>query len=543
MNKRNKKAIVITAVVMFIGILLVLAGFFGNWFTGLFKKGFDYKNIKSEDLGQNIETDIFVYYDDIDLKDKKLQVVGDINGDFAFILFDLSGMSEKDKQLYFRNMYKHITVQGRLRAVDDAEFKEVAESLYRLYDPMFYQRERFKENGERVTLEEFRKVMTDPVIHYCIDVKTVGTFNWFPFIPAGAVLFLISFVLEICFVFKLKKKIVLPVVYGLMILIPSVLLFNHIRTMMTVHKVSDGLYTMKNLECTNTKGMMDSGAKSVDELLGWILNRHLYGAPNLFDKNNFGFGCAAFAAVTADGDHLLGRNFDYTETDTILVHSHPEGAYESIGIADLGVLGVGQEASVNPDSPLGRLIMIITPYMVVDGMNEKGVGAGILQISIDETHQDNGKPDLLIYCAIRAILDNCASVDEALKLLDTYDIHSDLETTYHLFITDRSGRYVVVEWLDGKMVTVEHPCCTNSVIAPGKYYGKGETDGRLSTIEKELGSKREVTEQEAMAILEKVKNKQLTEWSCVYNLDELTVSICLDNDFSKVYTFKMKDLG
>ena len=236
MNKRNKKAIVITAVVMFIGILLVLAGFFGNWFTGLFKKGFDYKNIKPEDLGQNIETDIFVYYDDIDLKDKKLQVVGDINGDFAFILFDLSGMSEKDKQLYFRNMYKHITVQGRLRAVDDAEFKEVAECLYRLYDPMFYQRERFKENGERVTLEEFRKVMTDPVIHYCIDVKTVGTFNWFPFIPAGAVLFLISFVLEICFVFKLKKKIVLPVVYGLMILIPSVLLFNHIRTMMTVNK-------------------------------------------------------------------------------------------------------------------------------------------------------------------------------------------------------------------------------------------------------------------------------------------------------------------
>ena len=39
--KRNKKAIVITAIVMFIGVLLVLLGFFGNWFFGLFKKGFD----------------------------------------------------------------------------------------------------------------------------------------------------------------------------------------------------------------------------------------------------------------------------------------------------------------------------------------------------------------------------------------------------------------------------------------------------------------------------------------------------------------------
>ena len=27
---------------MFIGVLLVLLGFFGNWFFGLFKKGFDY---------------------------------------------------------------------------------------------------------------------------------------------------------------------------------------------------------------------------------------------------------------------------------------------------------------------------------------------------------------------------------------------------------------------------------------------------------------------------------------------------------------------
>ena len=50
--KRNKKAIVITAIVMFIGVLLVLLGFFGNWFFGLFKKGFDSQNIISADIGR-----------------------------------------------------------------------------------------------------------------------------------------------------------------------------------------------------------------------------------------------------------------------------------------------------------------------------------------------------------------------------------------------------------------------------------------------------------------------------------------------------------
>ena len=298
-------------------------------------------------------------------------------------------------------------------------------------------------------------------------------------------------------------------------------------------EVEKNMFLAKVGDCGFSAFLAGGGASSDADVVAF-LTAHL-SVPGL-DFAQIGAGCSTVAAQSADGGHVFGRNFDWSSAQVLILETHPSDGYASFSTVNLDFL---RESARLPD----EAIPMAAYYAPLDGMNEKGVGAGILQISIDETHQDNGKPDLLIYCAIRAILDNCASVDEALKLLDTYDIHSDLETTYHLFITDRSGRYVVVEWLDGKMVTVEHPCCTNSVIAPGKYYGKGETDGRLSTIEKELGSKREVTEQEAMAILEKVKNKQLTEWSCVYNLDELTVSICLDNDFSKVYTFKMKELG
>jgi hypothetical protein len=328
-----------------------------------------------------------------------------------------------------------------------------------------------------------------------------------------------------------------------MVIVPAIMFFNHIRTMLSVKKISDGLYVMKNYECTDTRAMLDSEATSTDGLLNWILANHYYGMPNIFDinKEHLGFGCATFAASTPDGKHLFGRNFDLVETDTLLIYSHPEDAYESIGIADIGILGVSQNTSVSPDSPLGKFIMVFTPYLVVDGMNEKGVGAGILMVNIDEPHQDNGKPDLLIYCAIRGILDYCASVDEALALLESYDIHSDMGN-YHLFITDKSGRYVVVEWLDNEMVVTEYPCCTNSVIAPGKFYDMGDPDGRKDTINSCLSDGRKITGEEAMAILDKVHNKQLTEWSCVYNLEDFTVSICLDADYTKVYTFNVKDL-
>ena len=74
MKTGNKKAIIITSIVMFIGVLLILTGLFGERITGLFLDEFDYQNINPEDLGKNIKTDIQVYYDDIDLPDKTLQI-------------------------------------------------------------------------------------------------------------------------------------------------------------------------------------------------------------------------------------------------------------------------------------------------------------------------------------------------------------------------------------------------------------------------------------------------------------------------------------
>ena len=551
-KKRNKKAIIITAIVMFIGILLVLAGFFGGWFVGLFYKDLDYKNITPADMGKQIETDIQVYYDNIDVPDKTLQLLGGLNSDdYKFIILDLSNLSEEDKETYYDSIIQHITIKGTLRAVDEEEYQEVTGALFELYDYMYYDRlEQAKaENGEdyeiSYTLDQYHDFLSESVIPYCIEVRSISTFNWIPFIPAGVLVFIIALILEICLVFKFKKRIVLPIVYGLMVIVPAIMFWNHIRTILTINKVADGFYTMKNYECTDTMGLLASNSQTSDDVFNWIFDKHLYGAPNVFsiDDDSVGFGCATFAAVTPEGDHIFGRNFDLMETDTLLVYSHPDGCYESISVTGLTFFGTGENAQVDPDSALGKFVMVITPYLVLDGMNEKGVAAGILQVNIDEPHQDNGKPDLPVYMAIRGILDTCASVDEALSLLESYDIHSDLGN-YHLFITDRTGRYVVVEWLDNEMVVTEYPYCTNSVIAPGKYYDMGDPDDRISTIDENLGPSLVATEQEAMDILDKVHNKMgLTEWSCVYNLDDFTVSICLDADFGTTYTFSVTDFA
>ena len=39
----------------------------------------------------------------------------------------------------------------------------------------------------------------------------------------------------------------------------------------------------------------------------------------------------------------------------------------------------------------------------------------------------------------------------------------------------------------------------------------------------------------------KDKNSFSTEWSCVYNLDEFTLDICLDRDYETKYSFTQND--
>ena len=162
-----------------------------------------------------------------------------------------------------------------------------------------------------------------------------------------------------------------------------------------------------------------------------------------------------------------------------------------------------------------------------------------------ELHQDNGKSDLLIFAAIRGILDKCATVDEAIALLENYDIHSFLSRSYHLFITDKTGKSVIVEWTDEETFIVEDAACTNDVMSNNKFYDPEWSCRRYDTIKSRLSEKNGIlTEDEAMTVTSDVSKDNTgfsTEWSCVYNLDEFTFDICLDRNYDTKYSFSRED--
>lgn len=312
--------------------------------------------------------------------------------------------------------------------------------------------------------------------------------------------------------------------------------------MASVKKVADGLYYMDCHYDYNIDKFLDSDISTIDEMIEYIEDELFFGTRLKINVSDL--GCSAFTAADENGSRLFGRNFDYDDTDALVIYNEPKSGYASYAVCDLRFFGIGTEGGLDGDSLSAKAVMLAAPYICMDGINEKGVGAGILMLYTDEVHQDNGKPDLLISAAIRGILDKCSSVDEAIELLSVYDIHSHLNASYHLFITDKTGRTVIVEWSGNETHIVEDTACTNDVLSrDNAFYDPDWSCERYNTLKETLSDNNNVLSKEAaMKLLAAVKDgsERGTVWSCVYDLNNFSLDICVKMDYENVYGFKRK---
>ncbi len=327
----------------------------------------------------------------------------------------------------------------------------------------------------------------------------------------------------------------------LAVIVVFALIFNKLRTMASVRQVADGLYYMDCVYDYDGDKFINANISTVDDFFRWIGDTQLYGVhPDLQAGN---FGCSSFTAACDNGDRLFGRNFDYHHrTDTLVLHTAPKNGYASYSVADLRFLDVGKGCAFSGDSLAAKALMLIAPYIPMDGINEKGVGVSILELTDNELHQDNGRSDLLVVAAIRGILDNCASIDEAVDLLARYDIHTFLGHSYHLFLTDRSGRSVIVEWSGNETLITEDNAVTNEVLSPEHAeYNPDWKCRRYDAIKRELEAHQNVCSRaDAMQVLSAASYGGAwsgTQWSCIYDLDLFTLDICLDRNYKHVYRF------
>ena len=256
------------------------------------------------------------------------------------------------------------------------------------------------------------------------------------------------------------------------------------------------------------------------------------------------WACSGFTARNAAGEVIFSRNFDWHVHPALLLFTHPPQSYASVSMVDISYLGYTQD---QPDWA-DRRPLLDAPYYPFDGMNSAGLGVSMMAVSQADTGRDPRKATLGELEVIRLLLDNAASVDEALDLLGDYNIDFGEGTPLHYFLADSSGASAVVEFINGEMRIITSPdpwqVSTNFLISEEGPQGATSSCPRYNRAYSTLqGSAGVLSESDAMALLEDVSQggDYPTIWSAVYNLTTGAIQLTVGREYAQVYDFTLAD--
>lgn len=331
------------------------------------------------------------------------------------------------------------------------------------------------------------------------------------------------------------------------------------------------------------------GVSNDTDLIQFITDNITHGVVDL-NMTAPEIGCSSFTATAESGDVLFARNYDFSKTNTMLVFTEKnEGRHASISTVDLQFLGIDVDQDMT--GLMDKVICLAAPYAPLDGINDAGVSCGIYMTyqggdTTVPTSQDTDKPDFTSTTLLRLILDYAGSVEEAVEIASSYDLHDSANTSYHYMVADSTGKSAILEWTadgatdttdnDGAQRTLkviyndqdsaigereaasDYQIVTNFVLQPGYYDGvpaeekKGADryDRLYEELQKTDGQVAD--EQAAMDILQIVGRRSwnnddgngCTVHSAVYNLTDksmLWVSNENYDDPTAIFTFSLAE--
>ncbi len=255
------------------------------------------------------------------------------------------------------------------------------------------------------------------------------------------------------------------------------------------------------------------------------------------------FACSVFTARTPQGERLLGRNFDWYRHPALLLFTDPPDGYASASMVDIAYLGF--EGEIPAGASLEPLLQ--APYLPFDGMNERGLAVGMMAVPHGEGGNDPGKPTLDDLELIRLLLDNAANLDEALELVQQYNVDWGGGPPIHYLIADASGSSAVVEWIDGKAQVLrnENPwqVSTNFLFAETPAEQRRTACWRYAAAGDALSQADGVLSGDAaMALLKQISQSGSfpTIWSVLYNLGSGKVQVVVNREYGQVHSFQLE---
>jgi hypothetical protein len=341
--------------------------------------------------------------------------------------------------------------------------------------------------------------------------------------------------------FRKALKITLLVLVVLIIALVGLLRFvadiqlNDLRSLNTIRKVDD--YPLYVMRYYGDYGFKDTQTgRGFKGLWKWAYEE--------LRPQSAGPMCSCFSAMNKQADRIFGRNYDWWNTKAaLLLFTDPPDKYASVSMVDLTYFRFDPVKT----GLLDYLVLIGTPYLPFDGMNECGVAVGAMGVPHVDGGNDPNKETLGISCLMRQILDHASSVNEAIALTEQHNVVFTYGPKVHLLISDAAGNSAIVEFLDGsaKVVKSSGPfqACTNFVMSGLSVEQALKSCWRYNTANTTLqGLQGRVTSEQAMELLKKVSQND-TIWSTVFGQSTGKIQLAMGKDYEHVYEFSLKMKG
>ena len=352
----------------------------------------------------------------------------------------------------------------------------------------------------------------------------------------------------------MTKKILLRVIttIGIILFLLFILIllvfWNELRSLSSLKKVDDyGMYQMIYYGDYGFDEFLKVGATSDADIESFVTTRLLKGLP--IDLGVTGDGCTAFVTQNENKEILFGRNFDFTYAPSLQLYTSPHNGYASVSTVNLAFAGYSAEYLPNR-LQFNSFLTLAAPFLPFDGMNEKGVAIALLAVPEAQPPYTADKITLNTTTAIRLVLDRAATTEEAISLLQQYNIYFSADVTCHYLICDASGHSVLVEYYDNALQVIEtnapYQIASNFIAYNDLRIGEGFTEFERydlvqNTIETNYGI---LNKEQALELLAKVGVTDGTtdklQWSVLYNLTTKTGQIFAHRKLDNSIEFQLK---
>jgi hypothetical protein len=255
------------------------------------------------------------------------------------------------------------------------------------------------------------------------------------------------------------------------------------------------------------------------------------------------WACSLFAALADPASRLYGRNFDWEFSPALLLYTDPPDGYASVAMVDIAYLGFAGDRSANlTEKPLDELAgLLAAPYLPFDGFNEAGLAIGMAAVSPGNVPADPDKATLGSLRIIRAVLDGAATVEQALEILQSYNIDFEGGPSIHYLVADAQGRAALLEHQGGEIHILfnEQPWHQATNFLNSAFESQDGQCWRYDTISAQMETTQGMlTPASAMNLLQNVSQGS-TQWSVIYGISTGEIHVALGGDYQSAHIFQL----